>query len=115
MSVQQSVETLFPMECGCCLSGSGGDEASLGCFGDYDKSAIFTSRELAILERIREAGAKARNLKSRIRQANAGGLMSQEGLADAEKELEDLRRTRADLEEARLAAWEERMRYLGHL
>lgn len=74
-----------------------------------DKKNIFTRRELEVLNRIREAAVRASALKDEIRRTDEPGRES------AMRELERLRRLRAELEQERLAASEERMRLLGHV
>ncbi len=74
-----------------------------------DKKNIFTGREQEVLARIREASLRARALKDEISRTD------ERGREVALQELERLRRLRAELEQERLAASEERMRLLGHL
>ena len=74
-----------------------------------DKKNIFTRREQEVLDKIRQASLRAGALKEEIRR------MDEHGREAALQELESLRRLRAELEQERLAASEERMRMLGHL
>jgi len=74
-----------------------------------DKKNIFTRREQEVLDRIREVSLRAGALKDEIKRSD--GPEREEALL----ELERLRQARAELEKERLAAWEERMRLLGHL
>ena len=72
-----------------------------------------TERECAVLARIRETAAEARELSGRIAALEAQGNAA--ALAEARARLEALRHLRAELEVERLAAARERMRLLGHL
>lgn len=74
-----------------------------------DKKNIFTRREEEVLGKIREASLRASALKDEISRTDGHGREA------ALRELERLRRVRAELEKERLAASEERMRLLGHL
>lgn len=74
-----------------------------------DKKNIFTRREQEVLERIREASLRAVALKDEISRADERGREA------ALLELERLRLLRAELEQERVAASDERMRLLGHL
>jgi len=74
-----------------------------------DKKNILTRREHEVLDRIREASLRASALKEEIRATDERRRQT------ALQELERLRRLRAELEQERLAASEERMRMLGHL
>ena len=74
-----------------------------------DKKAIFTRREQEVLNRIREASLRASALKDEISRTNERGREA------ALLELDRLRLIRAELEQERIAASEERMRLLGHL
>ena len=97
-------------QCGCCQTSS--DEAA----EKYDcakRWTVFTKREERVLFSIRELGEKARELKRRIDQLAITKPASEERLA-AVTELENLRQRRAELEEERIEAAEERMRLLGH-
>jgi len=99
---------LFEEGIGCCTceDKTAGVSAGLSC---ADKQNIFTRREQKVLERIREVSMMAGKLKAEISHADESAR--QAGLI----ELERLRLLRAELEEERLAASEERMRLLGHL
>ena len=79
-----------------------------------DKKMVFTRREQAVLDKIREASLRARTIKEEIRNL-ARGQSAPDVLQDALDELERLRRVRDELETERVAAAEERMRMLGHL
>jgi hypothetical protein len=79
------------------------------------KRTLLTPREEKVLARIRECRAKAGELKAGIARMRAEGPPESESLALALEELEVLRRWRAELEEERIAAADERMRLLGHL
>jgi hypothetical protein len=68
-----------------------------------------TGREHEVLDRIREASLRASALKEEIR------LTDEDRRESALQELERLRLLRAELEEERIAASDERMRMLGHL
>ena len=74
-----------------------------------DKKDIFTRREQEVLNRIREASLRASALKDEISRTNERGREA------ALLELDRLRLIRAELEQERIAASEERMRLLGHL
>ena len=99
----------YPVEgnLGCCACDEKSMEpaAGLTC---ADKKNIFTRREQEVLEKIRQASLRASALKKEIRRTDGRGK-------EAAEELERLRRLRAELEQERLAASEERMRMLGHL
>jgi hypothetical protein len=92
---------------GCCAC----EEKSMGTAGltCADKKNIFTGREHEVLDRIREASLRASALKEEIR------LTDEDRRESALQELERLRLLRAELEEERIAASDERMRMLGHL
>jgi hypothetical protein len=77
------------------------------------RSRIFTERELDVLRRIREHGERAKDLRMRIERVN-GHSESLTLKKSALDELERLRLERAALEDERLAAAHERMRWLGH-
>lgn len=99
-------------DCGCCRLDSDKSGEPYGC---SERSAIFTPREQEVLARIRSVGERARELKRSLRRsAHAGGSRSSLAFGEVE-ELENLRKMRTELEEERLAAAEERMRYLGHI
>ncbi|MGC9195631.1 MAG: hypothetical protein ACP5IL_09275 [Syntrophobacteraceae bacterium] len=74
-----------------------------------DKKRLFTTRELDVLARIRESSLRAGALKRQINHPD--GQLRQA----AQIELDSLRLARAQLENERLAARDERMRLLGHL
>ncbi|MGO9019321.1 MAG: hypothetical protein ACLQVJ_13335 [Syntrophobacteraceae bacterium] len=74
-----------------------------------DKKDIFTRREQDVLNKIREASLRASALRDEISRADERGREA------ALLELERLRLIRAELEQERVAASEERMRMLGHL
>ena len=92
---------------GCCAC----EEKSMGTAGltCADKKNILTRREHEVLDRIREASFRASALKEEIR------LTDEDRRQSALQELERLRLLRAELEEERVAASDERMRMLGHL
>ncbi len=92
---------------GCCAC----EEKSMGTAGltCADKKNILTRREHEVLDRIREASLRASALKKEIR------LTDEDRRQSALQELERLRLLRAELEEERVAASDERMRMLGHL
>jgi hypothetical protein len=96
-------------ECGCCQV----SEDKAGGWSCEERSKIFTAREMDILQRIREHGERAKELKVRIEKMN-GHTESLTLKKSALDELERLRSERALLEEERLAAAEERMRLLGY-
>ncbi len=96
-------------ECGCCHKDTdSGPEDSCSA-----RSRVFTERELAVLRKIREHSARARELKRTI-EGTHGRLESLTLKKSALDELERLRAERAALEEERLAAAHERMKWLGH-
>ena len=97
----------FKESLGCCSCDdkTAGLSPGLTC---ADKMNIFTRREQEVLEKIRQASLRASALKKEIRRTDGRGK-------EAAEELERLRRLRAELEQERLAASEERMRMLGHL
>lgn len=79
----------------------------------YNKEAIFSKREEKVLGRIRENRREAGLLLDRIHSIN--GDEDVRGLKQKALEgLEVLRRERIELETERVAAAEERMRFLGH-
>ncbi len=92
---------------GCCAC----EDKPMGTAGltCADKKNILTRREHEVLDRIREASHRASALKKEIRLTDADRRES------ALQELERLRLLRAELEEERIAASDERMRMLGHL
>lgn len=95
--------------CGCCMTP---DEQG-GSYTCEDRSKVFTYREQDVLERIRWASERARELRREIE------LMKTlpDKRAALERALDDLaalRRERVELEAERLAAANERMRWLGH-
>lgn len=95
--------------CGCChVSTDMGSESS--CF---ERSKIFTSREMDVLEKIREHSGRAKAVRRAIEQMD-GDSESLSLKKSALDELERLRAERTLLEAERLAAAEERMRLLGH-
>lgn len=101
-------------ECGCCLTDelfAPGSEEFYSC---QDRQAVFTKREQRVLKRIREAGLQARNIKRQLTELKPDQAGYHELKEKLEKELEELRRVRAELETERVAAAEERMRLLGH-
>lgn len=75
-----------------------------------DRKLVFSKREQEVLKKIREASLKAREVKERIRLS----FYIEERRA-AEKELDELRALRRELEAERIEAADERMRLLGHL
>jgi hypothetical protein len=93
---------------GCCACDENTLKPSTGLTCE-DKKNIFTRREQEVLERIREASLRASALKDEI------SRMDERGRDAALLELERLRLIRAELEQERLAASEERMQLLGHL
>ncbi|MCU0574690.1 MAG: hypothetical protein MUC41_17095 [Syntrophobacteraceae bacterium] len=96
-------------ECGCChMNTDVTVEDSCSA-----RSRIFTERELDVLRRIREHGERAKDLRMRIERVN-GHSESLTLKKSALDELERLRLERAALEDERLAAAHERMRWLGH-
>jgi hypothetical protein len=103
MNTEQSNEGL-----GCCACNEETIRSSTG-LTCADKKNIFTKREHEVLDKIREASLRASVLKEEISRSDERGREA------ALLELERLRQTRAELEEERLAASEERMRLLGHL
>jgi hypothetical protein len=93
---------------GCCAC----DEETIKPFTGLtcaDKKDIFTRREQEVLDRIREASLRASALKDELSRTD------EQGREAAFLELERLRLLRAELEQERVAASEERMRLLGHL
>jgi hypothetical protein len=103
-------EVLTPQSnCGCCQLSSDMDTEAFGC---SERSAVFTAREQAVLERIRESGARARELKHLIERLEREG--PPQDLLVARSTYEELRELRKSLEAERLDAAEERMRLLGH-
>ncbi len=100
---------LMSTGCGCCLTP---DEQG-GSYTCEDRSKVFTYREQDVLARIRSASERARFLRREIEQMR----MRREDRAALERALEELaalRRERVELEAERVAAAEERMRWLGH-
>ena len=92
---------------GCCAC----EDKPMGTAGltCADKKNILTRREQEVLDRIREASLRASALKEEIR------LTDERRRETALQELERLRLLRAELEQERIAASDERMRMLGHL
>jgi hypothetical protein len=103
MEKEQSNEIL-----GCCACEDKAETtfSGLTC---ADKKRIFTRREQEVLGRIRESSLRAGALKKEIQLADGYGRQA------AQRELENLRLTRAELEKERVDARDERMRLLGHL
>ncbi len=97
-------------DCGCCELPS---NIGLEDYGCNDRKYVVTPREQAVLKRIREASEMARALKNDMRRYE-GEPEDFEPKRKAMRELTELRRMRASLEEERVAAAEERMRLLGH-
>lgn len=98
-------------DCSCCrLSTDEGEER----FECSERLQIFTREEQQILKDIREVGRRARVLKAQIQQSLAESPGGSPANDTMQKELAGLRRLRAELERARVAAAEERMRRLGH-
>jgi len=95
-------------DCCACPTDATQSAWSGGCAG---KQNVFTKREEAVLDRIREVSMQARALKERIRDCDA---IAGDSTEEARSELERLRRVRGELEQERIAAAEERMRLLGH-
>jgi len=78
-----------------------------------EKLGIFTPREQRVLARIREWKTRVRELKDRI--AETRGTKADDSIpASLEEQLIELRKERALLEQERVSAAEERMRWLGH-
>lgn len=99
-------------DCGCChLS----PDTSDGLYGCKDRSTILTLREQEVLDRIRATGERAREIKRNLRQATGEGRSDWASMGGELEELENLREMRMNLEDERLAAADERMRFLGHL
>jgi hypothetical protein len=92
--------------CCACEEKTIGSSTGLTC---ADKQNIFTRREQEVLAKIREASRRAGALRDAISRSD------EQGRQEALLELEGLRQLRAELEQERLAASEERMRLLGHL
>ncbi len=103
MNKDQSDEGLG---CCACEEETIGPSTGLTC---ADKKNIFTRREQEVLGKIREASRRASALKDEISRTDDRGRQA------ALLELERLRQLRAELEQERLAASEERMHLLGHL
>jgi hypothetical protein len=102
MNKDQSYEGL-----GCCAC----EDETLGASSGLtcaDRKNIFTRREQEVLDKIREASKRASALKNEI------GRSDERGRQAALLELERLRQIRAELEQERIAAYEERMSLLGH-
>jgi uncharacterized protein involved in exopolysaccharide biosynthesis len=95
-------------ESGCCACDSQSEELA-GYTTCADKKYVFTKREQEVLEKIRAASMRARAIKDQIR-----GL-DQSSQEESLRELDQLRKMRAELERERVAAAEERMRLLGHV
>ena len=96
--------------CDCCNLSSEEMATDYGC---GERKEVFTPREQEVLKRIREAGEQAKNLKKRLAGHESHRPESGERKS-IEAEIEELRQLRTVLEEERVAAAEERMRYLGH-
>ncbi len=101
-------EDQFKEKLGCCACEEGKAELPPG-ISCADKQNIFTGREQQILAKIRESSQRAHALKVKIDQTDESDR------ENALRELEELRQLRAELEQERIAASEERMRLLGHL
>ncbi len=93
---------------GCCACEEKSMEAAAG-LTCADKKNIFTRREQEVLDKIREASLRAGALRDEIKRTDGRGREA------ALQELERLRLLRAELEQERIAASDERMRLLGHL
>lgn len=103
-------------ECGCCPAEAAELPSSGEPYGCHERKTVLTYREERVLQKIREAHRRAKDLKERIL------ALEREETTDAAKEkdralreLEALRNLRRELEEERLAAADERMRLLGHI
>ena len=99
------------LDCDCCQVAS---ESLVQNYGCQEKKVIFTPREQDVLQRIREAAQRARTIKETLRQYEQMGSPDSVEREKIVAELQELRRTRAELEKERIAAAEERMRLLGH-
>jgi len=96
--------------CDCCNSSPEEMATDYGC---GERKEVFTPREREVLKRIRDAGERARTLKKQLAGHETYRLESGERKR-IEAELDELRHLRTALEEERVSAAEERMRYLGH-
>ncbi|MEM5789145.1 MAG: hypothetical protein AAGU11_17665 [Syntrophobacteraceae bacterium] len=92
----------------CCRCSSESEVPSYGC---AEKKMVLTKREQEVLGRIREAALQARTIKEKLRALSP----ADRDHGHAEVEHRELRALREELENERVAAAEERMRYLGHL
>jgi hypothetical protein len=103
------LNTVDTSACGCCHMNEDTDLES-SC---AERSKVFTSREMEVLQKIREYSGRAREVRHLIEKmdGNSESLSLKKSALD---ELDRLRAERTLLEKERLAAAEERMRWLGH-
>jgi hypothetical protein len=99
-------------DCQCCRFPTESSDSQYGC---SDRSTVLTPREQEVLDRIRAASERARELKQSLRRSSYDGQNEPTAYAGTLEELENLRKMRTELEEERVAAADERMRMLGHL
>lgn len=110
MEPKNFFDNVSSSDCGCCQTVLDDIYNAYGC---HDRSRVFTKREEAVLQRIREASQKAREIK-KLMNGSGGDAAALGDRKMAFVELENLRRERSRLEEERIAAASERMRLLGH-
>lgn len=109
MTATTIFETVGESGCGCCATA---DELQNN-YTCKEKLGIFTPREQTVLARIREHKVRTRELKEQIADLRKT-KPDDSALARLEQRLLELRKERAVLEQERVAAAEERMRWLGH-
>lgn len=101
-------------DCGCCQTADRDRDGGGEVYGCHEKNTVLTNREEEILKRIRELSVKARGIKAKMKQLDAGGAADEAAKTALGEELASLRQRRSELESERTAAAEERMRLLGH-
>lgn len=110
MQTNDKLTTIAQVSCDCCQTIPNEPAAGYDCAA---RRTVFTPREEEVLSSIRKLGDEARETKKHIERLAAGQKDSRE-YREALNRFENLRRRRAELEEERIAAADERMRLLGH-
>lgn len=100
-----------PRPCDCCNLPDDHYHEGFEC---ADRQTVFTDREQKVHDKIRAAALRARELRKEVQRFTVDGPPNFEEKKQAQRELEKLRQLRAELEEERIAAANERMRLLGH-
>jgi hypothetical protein len=115
MNFGHQLPGLFDGNCGCCQVEEVLRDSTSEAYGCKERTTVLTYREERVLKKIREFGLKARDLKARLKGMGSDSPVDPQIKQELLRELEDLRKVRADLEVERIAAADERMRLLGHL